>query len=403
MSINVSSIENSLLNPDTVYLVCHTGSNIYNNFVLTNSSSLVNANEVNIITNITGTITINDYSEYRSHTGAVGVQGFQGDLGLQGFQGYQGSLGNQGVIGVQGNIGLQGIMGVQGNIGLQGVIGVQGNIGLQGDKFIVSYFSTGNDLPSSLNTVNEYAIINYGELYIYKGINGGNTGPDNSYLFAGDISNANLLSGNGSQGNQGNIGLQGFIGVQGFQGITSSTFEKNKILYNDNNTIGVSNLNYSINKIHNDFFKLSVPFKSLGLEMEPTRFTLDLATDNARKLSTTTWLTSSDERVKENIEDADLDICYNIVKNLKLKRFKWKEEFYPNVNDRNCVGFIAQDVEQVFPKAILGDDHELNGHKINGFKSLDSDQIFKTMFGALKKVIDRLENVEGEIVRREIN
>lgn len=401
MSINVSSIENSLLNPDTVYLVCHTGSNIYNNFVLTNSSSLVNANEVNIITNITGTITINDYSEYRTNTGAVGIQGFQGNLGLQGFQGYQGDLGNQGVIGVQGNIGLQGNIGFQGNVGSQGLIGIQGNNGFQGTNFNVSYFSTGNNLPNTLDNINEYAIVNYGDLYIYRGANSGNTGPNNSYLFVGDLSNVNLLTGNGFQGYQGNFGTQGNVGIQGFQG--SSTFEKNKILYNDNNTIGVSNLNYSINKIHNDFFKLSVPFKSLGLGMEPTRFTLDLATDNARKLSTTTWLTSSDERVKENIEDADLDICYNIVKNLKLKRFKWKEEFYPNVNDRNCVGFIAQDVEQVFPKAVLGDDHELNGHKINGFKSLDSDQIFKTMFGALKKVIDRLENVEGEIVRREIN
>jgi hypothetical protein len=401
MSVNVNTIENSLIVPDTVYILCHTGSNVSNNFVLTNFSTTVNSDIVNITTNITGTITINDYSEYRTHTGAVGVQGFQGSLGVQGFQGNQGSLGLQGVIGVQGNIGRQGVIGFQGDLGFQGNVGVQGVLGVQGSNFTVSYFSTGNDLPQSLNNTNEYAVVNYGDLYIYKGANAGNTGTDNSYLFVGDLSNVSLLTGSGFQGAQGNIGSQGVVGNQGFAG--SISIEKNKILYNNNNQIGVSNLSYTLNQIYNNFFKISIPFKSLSLDKEPTRFTLDLATDDARKQISNSWLTGSDERVKENIEDADLNVCYNTVKNLKLRRFRWKEEYYPNVNDRNSVGFIAQEVEQVFPKAVLGDNNVLNGNVVNNFKSLDSDQIFKTMFGALKKVIQRLENVEAEIVRREIN
>lgn len=401
MSVNVNTIENSLIDPDTVYILCHTGSNVSNNFVVSNFSTIVNSDVVNITTNVTGTITINDYSEYRSHTGAVGVQGFQGSLGVQGFQGYQGSLGSQGVIGIQGNVGLQGIIGFQGDLGYQGNVGIQGMQGVQGSNFTVSYFSTGNDLPETLNYINEYAIVNYGDLYIYKGANGGNTGPDNGYLFVGDLSNVSLLTGSGFQGAQGNIGTQGVIGNQGLVG--SVSIIPNRILYNNNNKIGVSNLNFTLNQIYNNFFKISVPFKSLALDKEPTRFTLDLATDNARKQVSNSWLTGSDERVKENIEDADLNICYNIVKNLKLRRFRWKDEYYPNVNDRNSVGFIAQEVEQVFPKAVLGDNNVLNGKIVYNFKSLDSDQIFKTMFGALKKVIERLENVEAEIVKREIN
>jgi hypothetical protein len=399
MSINVNTIENSLINPDTVYLLCHTGSNVSNNFVLSNFSTIVNSDVLNITTNITGTITINDYSEYRSHTGAVGVQGFQGSLGVQGFQGHQGSVGFQGVIGFQGSVGFQGVIGFQGDLGFQGNLGVQGVQGVQGSNFTVSYFSTGNDLPQTLNNINEYAIVNYGDLYIYKGANGGNTGHDNSYLYVGDLSNVSLLTGSGFQGSQGTIGNQGFIGNQGLAG--SVSIQPNKILYNNNNQIGASNLNFTLNKIYNNFFNISIPFLSLALDKEPNVITLDLATDDARKQVSNSWLTGSDERVKENIEDADLNVCYNTVKNLKLRRFRWKEEYYPNVNDRNSVGFIAQEVEQVFPKAVLGDNNVLNGKVVNNFKSLDSDQIFKTMFGALKKVIQRLENVEAEIVRRE--
>ena len=36
---------------------------------------------------------------------------------------------------------------------------------------------------------------------------------------------------------------------------------------------------------------------------------------------------------KEDIEDADLDICYNNIKNLPLKRYKWKDNYLKNVED----------------------------------------------------------------------
>ena len=47
----------------------------------------------------------------------------------------------------------------------------------------------------------------------------------------------------------------------------------------------------------------------------------------AIKAGASIWQTGSDERYKENIVDADLDICYNNIKSLKLKRFR-KNRFY---------------------------------------------------------------------------
>lgn len=65
------------------------------------------------------------------------------------------------------------------------------------------------------------------------------------------------------------------------------------------------------------------------------------------------WSNSSDERIKENIEFADLDVCYEAIKNIPLKRFNFKDGIYTDEQikgDKHGLGFIAQDVQQYFPK-----------------------------------------------------
>lgn len=147
----------------------------------------------------------------------------------------------------------------------------------------------------------------------------------------------------------------------------------------------------------------------LGLSNVNPQYTLDLGTDNARKLTTTTWITGSDIRVKDNVEDADIDICYNNVKALKLRRFKWREEYYPNISDRNVVGFIADEVEAIVPKAVLvipeqkfikkqaAKPEENEYYVLNDFKSVDVDQINKSLYGAVQKLIQKVEALEAEV------
>ena len=130
----------------------------------------------------------------------------------------------------------------------------------------------------------------------------------------------------------------------------------------------------------------------LGLGRKPV-VQLDLSTNDARKLTTTSWLTGSDERVKDNIVDADLDSCYNIAKNLGLKYFEWNSNVYPFIQDRHSVGFIAQEVKQYFPNAIMLTQE--NGY--DDFHVLDVDQIYKVSYGALKKLIIDKELLEKRV------
>lgn len=126
---------------------------------------------------------------------------------------------------------------------------------------------------------------------------------------------------------------------------------------------------------------------------------LELQTDAARKLTTTTWSTGSDERIKEQIEEANYDMCYSVMKNLPLKYYKYKDDFIAyGVNDKHKLGWIAQDVEQYYPKAIsVGDSYG-----IHDFKNLNADQIYACMYGTIKKLMKKVEQLENKLGIEEV-
>ncbi len=132
---------------------------------------------------------------------------------------------------------------------------------------------------------------------------------------------------------------------------------------------------------------ISVDFRNnrVGLGVEEPQFSLQLGEDLAFKPTTTTWATSSDERLKEEIQTADLDKCLDNVKNIPLKKYKWKESVYPNseVNHKKQLGWLAQDVESIIPKAV----ERKNMHGYEDCRTLNNDQIIANMYGAIKKLM----------------
>eukprot|EP00798_Chlamydomonas_sp_ICE-L_P008442 gene8442-biopygen3785 len=63
------------------------------------------------------------------------------------------------------------------------------------------------------------------------------------------------------------------------------------------------------------------------LGTEPA-FSLQLVRDSAAKPSSSTWTVTSDRRIKENICNADLERCYEIVREVPLRRFSWRKDVY---------------------------------------------------------------------------
>jgi len=148
----------------------------------------------------------------------------------------------------------------------------------------------------------------------------------------------------------------------------------------------------------------------------------------AIKAGDSDWQYGSDERYKENIIDADLDICYNNIKNLKLKRFNYKEEVFRDpASDKTKLGFLAQEVNEIFPKSVVsmpvttwvnyGGDSEILGSDgvtkikpgdrvqdvlagsvvVDDFKTMNEEQILRSMYGAFKKMQEKIESLEAKV------
>jgi hypothetical protein len=113
------------------------------------------------------------------------------------------------------------------------------------------------------------------------------------------------------------------------------------------------------------------------------------------------WSTSSDERIKEEIEDANTQTCLDDINRLPLKRFKYKD-FVTTLGDRHLTGFIAQDFEKVFPKAVDTQDAIFEGEdgemiEIEGCKSINVSQITPTLVGAIQALTKKIEELEAKL------
>jgi len=157
---------------------------------------------------------------------------------------------------------------------------------------------------------------------------------------------------------------------------------------------------------------------NVGLNVDNPTYLLQLSADSAAKPTSSTWTISSDERLKTEIQDADLDICYENIKKIPLRRYKWRPEAYDKeqINDDwRRVGFIAQEYAKIFPKDVKAGlfqkthkeeikviDEETKEERtdyktvvdfeLKDCLSINTDQILTTLVGAVKKLIEIVDN-----------
>ena len=116
------------------------------------------------------------------------------------------------------------------------------------------------------------------------------------------------------------------------------------------------------------------------------------------------WSTVSDRRIKENIEKASYEKCYNNIQNLELYRFNYISELNNLNKDLKQLGYIAQEVNEIFPKSVSTQTLYNNNLSMSDLLSIDITQINYTLFGSVKRLIElindkikRLENLENII------
>lgn len=119
-----------------------------------------------------------------------------------------------------------------------------------------------------------------------------------------------------------------------------------------------------------DFSSISIGYDSKSTD--EYQITLGNNTITSFRCAVTTITSLSDERTKEDIELADIARCLLDVERLPVKRFKFKDWARPNPIDVHRTGFIAQDMEQVFPKNIITADLEFPVFDKNGNEVMEN-------------------------------
>jgi hypothetical protein len=162
------------------------------------------------------------------------------------------------------------------------------------------------------------------------------------------------------------------------RGNTACVFGRNSTITNKSNLVTLCN--------SNNFLTLD--------ERGNLTITGSDATKNGGSIN---WITTSDRRLKSNIHLANTITCENFMRKLDLKRFTWNDN--ETVRDKTQLGFIAQEVEELLPKSVSTREFA----NIPDCKLLDTSQIMMTMYGALKRCISRIDELEKVLARNNIS
>jgi hypothetical protein len=81
-------------------------------------------------------------------------------------------------------------------------------------------------------------------------------------------------------------------------------------------------------------------------------YNIDSNTLNSNNITYNTLQQTSDMKLKENIKDYKIENSIDIVNNLKLKEYNYIDDD----NKKKIIGYIAQDVEEIFPEAVESND-----------------------------------------------
>ena len=106
--------------------------------------------------------------------------------------------------------------------------------------------------------------------------------------------------------------------------------------------------------------------------------------------SATTYATSSDYRLKENV--VDLDGAIGRVKQLAPKRFNFIADA-----DLTVDGFLAHEAQTVVPEAVTGTHNEVDGDGNAVMQGIDQAKFVPLLTAALQEAITRIETLEQRL------
>ena len=104
---------------------------------------------------------------------------------------------------------------------------------------------------------------------------------------------------------------------------------------------------------------------------------------------------ASDPRLKEDVQDADLRLCYDTINSLPLRRYKYIDSYCSTfqVQDTHRLGFLATDLLPHFPKSVKSSD-TIFPQLSTSLLTIDTSQIEMAHLGATKYLMEEVSRLE---------
>ena len=304
-----------------------------------------------------------------------------------------------------------------GGIGTAGVAAGKGgdgryDVSINGTTYnFRSYFANGGNGFGVLHTDNNY--------YIGGGGGGRDEEAQTSHaggLGGGGITGTGGTPNTGSGGSDGSVGGSGIVIIRYKLSTTTTTTTTTTHTHTPTTTTtlstptlgtpsielvrgtqGDSNTDYKIGNYSGDFIvKSSVS----GVDTDYIRI-VGTSASIFNSTASPQWSTVSDKRIKENIEKASYDKCFDTINRLELYRFNYIKELNNINKDKTQLGYIAQEVNDVFPKAVSSYEFNNTMLSIPDLLSIDIAQINYSLYGAVKKLIEINNNKESRLKKLE--
>ena len=114
--------------------------------------------------------------------------------------------------------------------------------------------------------------------------------------------------------------------------------------------------------------------------------------------SNTSYNTSSDHRLKENV--ADMTGAIARVKQLSPKRFSW---IVDELDAANVDGFLAHEAQAIVPEAVTGNKDAVDDDDNPVYQQIDQSKLIPLLTGALREAITKIETLETKVAALEGN
>ena len=126
----------------------------------------------------------------------------------------------------------------------------------------------------------------------------------------------------------------------------------------------------------------------------------DITTRNLYYYGSLTF--ASDPRIKEDVQDADLERCYEIINGLPLRRYKYIDSYCSTFQlaDSHRLGFLATDLLPCFPKSVKVSE-TLFPQETSSLLTIDTSQVEMAHLGATKYLTRKVEELEAILKRLE--